>query len=142
MMRMFKRKFDVYIRHYRYAREHAHLIHVVRSTKPKIYRGQLVQHFPVYSGKYEFSKYYTASPSRERKRRFKLPPRTVIDEGVVGNEWGVLEEHGHCHFYMKFHKKVFVADLQKYIRKRCRFLGSIEPGRSADKQIKYCSKED
>lgn len=114
----------------------AHLEHVVRSTKPTYYRGKLIPNFPVYSGQYHFVKYYTNTPAEERRSRFKLPPRTVIKEGVVGNEWGILEEHGHCHMYLKFHKKVYIYDLQRYIRRRCRFLGSIEPGRSAEKTDK------
>lgn len=83
-----------------------------------------------------------------KKHYPKYPPylkqikKPLIKEGVAGNEWGLLEEHGHCHFYFKFHKKVLIKDLSKFIRRRCRFLGDIEPGRQAERQIKYCSKED
>lgn len=143
MMQMLKKRNNIFIRHYRYERIHTHLEHVVRSTKSTYYyRGKLIHNYPVYSGRYQFLKYYTNTPPEDRRSRFKLPPRTVIKEAVVGNEWGVLENHGHCHMYLKFHKKVYIHDLQTYVRKRCRFLGSIEPGRNAEKQIKYCSKED
>lgn len=89
MMQMLKKRNNIFIRHYRYERIHAHLEHVVRSTKSTYYyRGKLIHNYPVYSGRYQFLKYYTNTPPEDRRSRFKLPPRTVIKEAVVGNEWG------------------------------------------------------